>query len=160
AAESLWRQSRDGRAGLGRHSSAAREYTWGRPQARRRRRAGRNETHFGRYVGEHYRYAGPHNGHFVIRVPRERPRQADHVCQFRRHADWRFWPDGEKWDEYIASQKKIAIAAADAGASVIFPITANMTAPTRRRGSSLRSGRSAKKIPSSSVQTACSATSL
>jgi metallo-beta-lactamase class B len=31
-----------------------------------------------------------------------------------------FGSDGEKWDEYIASQKKIAKAAADAGASVIL----------------------------------------
>jgi metallo-beta-lactamase class B len=31
-----------------------------------------------------------------------------------------FGSDGTKWDEYIASQKKIAKAAADAGASVIL----------------------------------------
>ena len=31
-----------------------------------------------------------------------------------------FGSDGAKWDEYIASQKKIAKAAADAGASVIL----------------------------------------
>jgi metallo-beta-lactamase class B len=31
-----------------------------------------------------------------------------------------FGTDGSRWDEYIASQKKIAKAAADAGASVIL----------------------------------------
>ena len=31
-----------------------------------------------------------------------------------------FGTDGARWDEYIASQKKIAKAAADAGASVIL----------------------------------------
>jgi metallo-beta-lactamase class B len=44
-----------------------------------------------------------------------------------------FGTDGARWDEYIASQRKIARAAADAGASVLISNHSEQTAPTRRR---------------------------
>jgi metallo-beta-lactamase class B len=46
-----------------------------------------------------------------------------------------FGTDGSRWDEYIASQKKIAKAAADAGHRCCSPTTANTTAPIPRHGS-------------------------
>ena len=45
-----------------------------------------------------------------------------------------FGSDGAKWDEYIASQKKIAKAAADAGASVILSNHSEYDGAYTRRG--------------------------
>ena len=43
-----------------------------------------------------------------------------------------FGTNAARWDEYIESQKRIAKAAADAGATVLLRITASTTTPTRR----------------------------
>jgi len=44
-----------------------------------------------------------------------------------------FGTDAARWDEYIASQRKIAKAASDAGASVILSNHSEYEGPTRRR---------------------------
>ena len=43
-----------------------------------------------------------------------------------------FGTNAARWDEYIASQQRIAKAAADAGATVILRTTASTTTRTQR----------------------------
>ena len=69
-----------------------------------------------------------------------------------------FGTDGARWDEYIASQRKIAKASADAGASVLISNHSDMMAPTPRRACSPRPVSRAKITRSSSVRMACSVT--
>jgi len=47
-----------------------------------------------------------------------------------------FGTDGARWDEYVTSQRKIAKAAADAGATVVLSNHANTTVPIPRLASS------------------------
>jgi metallo-beta-lactamase class B len=70
-----------------------------------------------------------------------------------------FGTDAGRWDEYIASQRKIAKAASDAGASVILSNHSEYDGAYTKARLMPRRGRSAKPIPSSPAPTASSATS-
>ena len=70
-----------------------------------------------------------------------------------------FGTNGAKWDEYIESQRKIAKAAADAGATVILSNHSEYDGAYTKARLLLYRVNPARITPSSSAPTACSGTS-
>ena len=143
----------------GRPPEATRHRRGRRAEARRRGGAGGHEADPGRYHHPYRRHARPHAGHAVVCLPGEGSGRTVMVAYSGGTLTGAFGTDGARWDEYIASQRKIAKAAADAGASVILSNHSEYDGAYTKARLSRRRVSQAKTIRSSSAPTACSATS-